>query len=327
MKRFWIARAGRTVVVLATLAAGCGANQEGSRSDGSFCNSGVECAGGYCCNNVCSSSSCAFCGTGRVICSNNTSCASNAECTTDNECDCPTGYELEACDDTPCNGDYTTRCPRTNYKCAVPGAVGSGPSASSGVNSASSGSCVGDPECPSNQGVCNKLVSLGGEAVPSLDLCEYNMQRDCTSYALGGPCTWSNGICSGPQCWSLTSKSACQASLLACIWDCSDTVTPCPQLSETQCVSTPGCSWSRVSSSGTSSGSGSGSSVGSGAGAGSGSGSSTTSHASCVGDCVSTWSTCTSDCQTYGNCWADPDSCQSCENACGTTETSCESRC
>jgi hypothetical protein len=58
-----------------------------------------------------------YCGTGSIVCGTGT-CESNSICTTNSMCQCPTGYQIQACDGTPCNGDYTTTCPGTDLKCA-----------------------------------------------------------------------------------------------------------------------------------------------------------------------------------------------------------------
>ena len=59
-----------------------------------------------------------FCGTGSLSCGAG-SCASNTTCTTDLKCHCPTGFQMQACDGTPCNGDFTTKCAWPGYQCVL----------------------------------------------------------------------------------------------------------------------------------------------------------------------------------------------------------------
>ncbi len=66
---------------------------------------------------ACESSSALFCNTGAGVTCGTGVCGSNTTCTTDNRCSCPTGYQMQACDGSLCNGDFTTKCPGSSWKC------------------------------------------------------------------------------------------------------------------------------------------------------------------------------------------------------------------
>lgn len=113
-----------------------------SKSNGSVCATGSECIGGYCCNGACSSASCEYCGKGSVPCGTGI-CAANATCTADYKCACPSGYQYQACDGSPCNGDWTVKCPGSNMKCVKTTSAGTGGASGGGAGGSSGSSTIG----------------------------------------------------------------------------------------------------------------------------------------------------------------------------------------
>jgi len=113
-----------------------------SKSNGSVCATGSECTGGYCCNGACSSASCEYCGKGSVPCGTGI-CAANATCTADYKCACPSGYQYQACDGSPCNGDWTVKCPGSNMKCVKTTSAGTGGASGGGAGGSSGSSTIG----------------------------------------------------------------------------------------------------------------------------------------------------------------------------------------
>ena len=206
------------------------------------------------------------------------------------------------------------------------GGAGGGTGTSGTLVSSSTGKCVGtpQPDCPY---ACLTVTSLGGMTVD--DMCQIGLD-DRTCQMMGSNCHWygfSGGGCKSDPCEGAT-ESACSASGNRCFWmpDTSSSackpaqVTTCAGLSVSQCTSTSWCA--PTDSTNSSLGGSGGSKTTSGGGSGN-----STSHASCIADCTVKWSTCTSNCQTYGNYWEDPDSCKQCEDRCTTTDNACELSC